>query len=173
MFLHRIFDFPVSNFQTRYFPHSLNSNHGRLPTVHSQLSPLPFVCSKLHTFVNIFLRGDEALSLDTLLQIPRLNPPDLSDKYCPNLVSASVFTNLANQQDFKKETIKKLLLRGFGNLSDDNVGISDKERWQHGPPCSRPAALLRTINVSRRDIPAHRTRYTSRRPPRRRSSLPN
>jgi DGQHR domain-containing protein len=49
-----------------------------------------------------------------------------------HLVSATVFTHLANQRDFKKETIKKLLLRGFGNLSGDNVGISDKEWWQRG-----------------------------------------
>ena len=49
-----------------------------------------------------------------------------------HIVSATVFTHLANQRDFKKETIKKLLLRGFGNLSGDNVGISDKEWWQRG-----------------------------------------
>jgi DGQHR domain-containing protein len=49
-----------------------------------------------------------------------------------HLVSATVFTNLANQKDFKKETIKKLLLRGFGNLTGDNVGISDREWWQRG-----------------------------------------
>jgi len=49
-----------------------------------------------------------------------------------HIVSATVFTHLANQRDFKKETIKKLLLRGFGNLSGDNVGISDQEWWQRG-----------------------------------------
>jgi DGQHR domain-containing protein len=49
-----------------------------------------------------------------------------------HIVSATVFTQLANQRDFKKETVKKLLLRGFGNLSGDNVGISDKEWWQRG-----------------------------------------
>jgi hypothetical protein len=49
-----------------------------------------------------------------------------------HIISATVFTHLANQRDFKKETIKKLLLRGFSNLSGDNVGISDREWWQRG-----------------------------------------
>jgi DGQHR domain-containing protein len=49
-----------------------------------------------------------------------------------HIVSATVFTYLANQKDFKKETIKKLLLRGFSNLNGDNVGIQDKEWWQRG-----------------------------------------
>jgi DGQHR domain-containing protein len=49
-----------------------------------------------------------------------------------HMVSATVFMQLANQRDFKKETIKRLLLRGFSNLSGDNVGISDKEWWQRG-----------------------------------------
>jgi len=49
-----------------------------------------------------------------------------------HIVSATVFLHLANQLDFKKETIKSLLLRGFGNLTGDNVGISDREWWQRG-----------------------------------------
>jgi DGQHR domain-containing protein len=49
-----------------------------------------------------------------------------------HIVSATVFMHLANQRDFKKETIKKLLQRGFSNLSGDNVGISDREWWQSG-----------------------------------------
>ena len=53
-----------------------------------------------------------------------------------HIVSATVFTHLANQRDFKKETIKKLLVRGFGNLSGDNVGTSDKEWWQRGGAAS-------------------------------------
>lgn len=53
-----------------------------------------------------------------------------------HIVSATVFMYLANQRDFKKETIKKLLLRGFGNLSGDSVGISDKEWWQRGGAAS-------------------------------------
>ncbi len=46
-----------------------------------------------------------------------------------HIVSATVFTYLANQRDFRKETIKKLILKGFSNLSGDNVGISDREWW--------------------------------------------
>jgi DGQHR domain-containing protein len=49
-----------------------------------------------------------------------------------HIVSATVFTHLANLKDFKKETIKSLLKRGFGNLTGDNVGISDCEWWQRG-----------------------------------------
>ena len=49
-----------------------------------------------------------------------------------HIVSATLFTHLANQRDFKKETIKQLFLRGFGNLNGDNVGISDCEWWQRG-----------------------------------------
>ena len=49
-----------------------------------------------------------------------------------HIVSATIFTQLANQKDFKKDTIKALLKRGFGNLSGDNVGMSSKEWWQRG-----------------------------------------
>ena len=49
-----------------------------------------------------------------------------------HMVSAIVFAHLANQLDFKKDTIKKLLLHGFSNLSGDNVGIADREWWQRG-----------------------------------------
>ncbi|HET6324024.1 MAG TPA: DGQHR domain-containing protein [Planctomycetaceae bacterium] len=49
-----------------------------------------------------------------------------------HIVSATVFTILANQRDFKKDAIKSLLLRGFGNLSGDNVGMSNREWWQRG-----------------------------------------
>ena len=49
-----------------------------------------------------------------------------------HIVSATIFMHLANQQDFKKETIKGLLVRGFDNLTGDNVGIADKEWWQRG-----------------------------------------
>jgi DGQHR domain-containing protein len=49
-----------------------------------------------------------------------------------HIASATVFTHLANQRDFKKETIKKLLVRAFNNLSGDNVGIGDREWWQRG-----------------------------------------
>lgn len=49
-----------------------------------------------------------------------------------HIVSATVFTQLANQLDFKKDTIKNLLKRGFSNLTGDNVGMSDIEWWQRG-----------------------------------------
>jgi DGQHR domain-containing protein len=49
-----------------------------------------------------------------------------------HMVSAIVFAHLANQLDFKKDTIKKLLLHGFSNLTGDNVGIADREWWQRG-----------------------------------------
>jgi DGQHR domain-containing protein len=53
-----------------------------------------------------------------------------------HIVSATVFTILANQRDFKKETIKAVLLRGFGNLTGDNVGMSNREWWQRGGAAS-------------------------------------
>ncbi len=49
-----------------------------------------------------------------------------------HMVSAIVFAHLASQLDFKKDTIKSLLLRGFSNLTGDNIGISDRGWWQRG-----------------------------------------
>ena len=49
-----------------------------------------------------------------------------------HIASATVFTNLAMQKDFKKETIKKLLEKGFSNLTGESVGMSDPEWWQRG-----------------------------------------
>ena len=49
-----------------------------------------------------------------------------------HIVSATVFAHLANQMDFKKDTIKTLLQRGLSNLSGDNVGMSHQEWWQRG-----------------------------------------
>jgi len=49
-----------------------------------------------------------------------------------HIVSGTVFIHLANQRDFKKDTIKDLLVRGFSNLSGDNVGIADREWWERG-----------------------------------------
>ncbi len=49
-----------------------------------------------------------------------------------HLVSATVFTNLVSQKNFRSDTIKALLQRGFSNLSGDNVGMSDPEWWQRG-----------------------------------------
>jgi DGQHR domain-containing protein len=49
-----------------------------------------------------------------------------------HIASATVFTNLAMQKDFKKETIKTLLEKGFSNLTGDSVGMSNSEWWQRG-----------------------------------------
>jgi DGQHR domain-containing protein len=53
-----------------------------------------------------------------------------------HIVSATVFTILANQRDFKKDTIKALLKRGFGNLSAESIGMSSPEWWQRGGAAS-------------------------------------
>jgi DGQHR domain-containing protein len=53
-----------------------------------------------------------------------------------HIVSATVFTILANQKDFKKETVKALLARGFENLAGDSVGMSSREWWQRGGAAS-------------------------------------
>jgi DGQHR domain-containing protein len=53
-----------------------------------------------------------------------------------HMVSATVFTHLANRKDFKRETIKALLQRGFDNLSGDNVAIANREWWQRGAGAS-------------------------------------
>jgi hypothetical protein len=45
---------------------------------------------------------------------------------------ATVFLYLANRRDFKKDTIKEVLSRGFGNLSGENIGMSSPEWWQRG-----------------------------------------
>jgi DGQHR domain-containing protein len=47
-------------------------------------------------------------------------------------VSATVFTHLATRNDFKKDTIRELLKRGFQNLPDENVAMSHPEWWQRG-----------------------------------------
>src|SRR5438045_5503345 len=49
-----------------------------------------------------------------------------------HIVSATVFIHLANLKDFKKETIQELLTRGFSNLTEDNMAMSDPEWWQRG-----------------------------------------
>lgn len=73
-----------------------------------------------------------------------------------HLASATVFTHLASKRDFKVESIKKLLLRGFNNLSGDNLGMSHREWWQRGAAASGlnraaigklGAALSHAINV--------------------------
>ena len=49
-----------------------------------------------------------------------------------HICSATVFLYLANRRDFKKETIKEVLSRGFANLSGENIGMSSPEWWQRG-----------------------------------------
>lgn len=49
-----------------------------------------------------------------------------------HICSATVFLYLANRRDFKTDTIKEVLSRGFGNLSGENIGMSSPEWWQRG-----------------------------------------
>jgi len=49
-----------------------------------------------------------------------------------HICSATVFLYLANKRDFKKDTIKDVLSRGFANLSGENIGMSSPEWWQRG-----------------------------------------
>jgi len=49
-----------------------------------------------------------------------------------HISSATVFLYLANKRDFRKDTIKEVLSRGFSNLSGENIGMSSPEWWQRG-----------------------------------------
>ena len=49
-----------------------------------------------------------------------------------HIVSATVFTHLAVKQDFKKDTVKALLQRGFANLPDESIAMSHPEWWHRG-----------------------------------------
>ncbi len=51
-------------------------------------------------------------------------------------VSPTVFTHLASKSDFKKDTIKALLKRGFDNLPPEHIGISYPEWWHRGGAAS-------------------------------------
>jgi DGQHR domain-containing protein len=53
-----------------------------------------------------------------------------------HIVSATVFLHLANLKDFKKETTKEILTRGFSHLTGDNIAMSDPEWWQSGSVAS-------------------------------------
>jgi hypothetical protein len=53
-----------------------------------------------------------------------------------HLVSATVFAHLFDQKDFKKETMKSVLRRGFNNLTGDNVGMTHPEWWLRGNAAS-------------------------------------
>jgi DGQHR domain-containing protein len=73
-----------------------------------------------------------------------------------HIVSATVFTHLATRSDFKKDTIKKLLQRGFDNLPDESIAMAHPEWWQRGGVASGlnsaavrklASALSHAINV--------------------------
>jgi DGQHR domain-containing protein len=49
-----------------------------------------------------------------------------------HIVSATVFTHLAAKNDFKKDTIKALLQKGFANLPDESVAMTHPEWWHRG-----------------------------------------
>lgn len=51
-------------------------------------------------------------------------------------VSPTVFTHLATKQDFKKDTIKGLMKRGFENLPPEYIGMSHPEWWHRGGEAS-------------------------------------
>lgn len=51
-------------------------------------------------------------------------------------VSPTVFTHLAAKSDFKKDTIKALLRRGFENLPPEHMGMSHPEWWHRGGAAS-------------------------------------
>lgn len=47
-------------------------------------------------------------------------------------VSPTIFTHLATKNDFKKDTIKALLKKGFENLPPEHIGMSHPEWWHSG-----------------------------------------
>lgn len=49
-----------------------------------------------------------------------------------HIASATVFTHLAARGDFKKDTMKALLQRGFTNLPPEHIGLSHAEFWHRG-----------------------------------------
>jgi hypothetical protein len=49
-----------------------------------------------------------------------------------HIVSATVFMHLVTKQDFKKDTIKAILQRGFANLPDESIAMSHPEFWHRG-----------------------------------------
>ncbi len=53
-----------------------------------------------------------------------------------HIVSPTIFTHLATKNDFKKDTIKTLLRKGFGNLPPEHIGMSHPEWWHRGGEAS-------------------------------------
>ena len=73
-----------------------------------------------------------------------------------HLTSATVFLYLVNKKDFKKDTIKEVLERGFKNLSGENVAMASSKWWERGSVASGlnsaavrklASALSQAINV--------------------------
>lgn len=66
-----------------------------------------------------------------------------------HMVSTTVFTHLFTKRDFKKDTIKALFVRGFGNLTGDDVGLTHPEWWQRGNAASglNNSALRKLANA--------------------------
>lgn len=50
--------------------------------------------------------------------------------------SPAVFLHLANRQDFKQDTIVKLLRKGFGNLQSEFLGMAQPQFWYRGKTAS-------------------------------------
>lgn len=66
-----------------------------------------------------------------------------------HMVSATVFTHLAAKRDFKKDSVKQLLQRGFRNLPDENIAMSHPEWWHRGNAASgvNTAAVRKLANA--------------------------
>jgi DGQHR domain-containing protein len=66
-----------------------------------------------------------------------------------HITSATVFLYLANRRDFKKDTIKDVLSRGFRNLSGENMAMASPEWWQRGGVASglNSAAVRKLANA--------------------------
>lgn len=71
--------------------------------------------------------------------------------------SPAIFLHLANLKDFKTETVKQLLQRGFANLPPEYIGVSSPGFWRRGETASGlnqaairkyATALAAAINVS-------------------------
>jgi DGQHR domain-containing protein len=66
-----------------------------------------------------------------------------------HVVSPTVFLHLANQMDFKQETIREVLQLGFDNLPADFLAMSTPEFWHRGQGASgmNQAAIRKYANA--------------------------
>ncbi len=53
-----------------------------------------------------------------------------------NVASPTVFLHLANRRDFKQETIRDVLRKGFENLPGDFIGMATPQFWHRGEGAS-------------------------------------